>query len=98
MNLDFKARIARLTTATTQGTAFLISPTRALTCAHCLVEGNGKPPSMRATLTFPNGTRIASTVHVDLDLDFAMLELEPLGASALSVRGTVVSGVDWATF
>ncbi len=92
------------------GTAFLVSPTRALTCAHCILDlGGSRAPVAEATLEFTQArgapTRAARLLaHVfdpEAGVDAAVLELPPVEDAPILLldgSGAHPSAQPWRSF
>src|SRR5581483_2078397 len=74
-----------------RGTAYLISPRRAVTCEH-VARGQARVP-----LHFSGGLRGAAVERADADADCALLRLdEPLrGVTPLPLGGSCAAGAPW---
>lgn len=100
---DLKRTVARTTGPDLPaGTAFLVSATRALTCAHCVLSP-ARQVVETVTLYFSlwEGEREwqATVESVDPDRDVAVLRLaEPAPAPACPRAAAIVNGARWQSF
>ncbi len=104
MTLDeFKLTIARTTgESLDQGTAFLISETHALTCAHCVKLGEGQAAET-VSLYFScweDGNETSASVDaVDFDQDVALLRLDkPAPVTVFPRSAKPPNEARWKTF
>lgn len=102
MNLaELKLTVARTTGAgIPTGTAFLVSPTHALTCAHCVVDTTGAVVDAVDLLFSQWGQTTTAAVDLcDRERDVALLRLrEPLGVSAGQRSRMPMNGAQWQAF